>query len=133
MNRKPLIYVSHPSSGLEENTRDIEKCIRAMYAKDEIYNNYCIVSPVHCYGFMYNDNPELDYDYKGLSYCTDLLLHCDIMLVIGDWEKSTGCKEEVALAKEKNIPTLFVKDSDSLIKQLRSEKNGLVDLLNKVK
>lgn len=118
---KKLIYISHPSSGLEENTKDIEKVIRMLYSSEYMYNNFCFVSPVHCYGFMYNDNPELEYDYKGLSYCTDLLRHCDGMIVVGDWENSTGCKEEVKLADELNIPYVFVKTSDCISKIIDSD------------
>lgn len=117
---KRLVYISHPSSGLEENTKDIEKIVKELYKSDEAYDNCCFVSPVHCYGFMYNDTEY----YKGLSFCTDLLKHCDMMLVFGDWEQSTGCKAEIELAKELNIPYLILGDSSELTKHLNS---GLID------
>lgn len=123
---KKLLYLSHPSGGLEENTVDIEKVIRKLYKNDVIYDNFCIVSPVHCYGFMYNDNPDLEYDYKGLSYCTDLLQHCDIMVVVGNWKESTGCREEVKLCKDINIPIIYIDNSDKVDYCL---DNGLVNIL----
>ncbi|MBO5388618.1 MAG: DUF4406 domain-containing protein [Lachnospiraceae bacterium] len=116
---KKLVYISHPSSGLEENTKDIEKIIRTLYKDDELFDNFCFVSPVHCYGFMYH---ETEY-YKGLSFCTDLLEHCDMMLVFGDWENSTGCTEEVRLCKELNIPYLILGHSDELDKHIKFNLN----------
>ena len=110
IDRKILAYISHPSSGLLDNTLDTEVIIKLMYMNDDIYNKMCLVSPIHAYGFMYND---FEYN-KSLSLCTDLLLHCDIMLVFGDWENSTGCKEEVALCKKIGLPYIIVGKSDEL-------------------
>jgi hypothetical protein len=124
---KKLIYLSHPSSGLEENTLDIEKVVRKLYQNDEVFDNLCVVSPVHCYGFMYHDTEY----FKGLSFCTDLLLHCDLMLVVGDWEKSTGCKAEIDICNKENIPYIFIDSSDNVDEEL---KNGLVDkILSSIK
>lgn len=120
INRKPLVYLSHPSSGKLENTLDVEVIIKKMYMNDDIYDKLCIVSPIHCYGFMYH---ETEY-YKGLSFCTDLLMHCDIMLVFGNWRESTGCKEEIELCKKNNIPYIIVGESTELDDNI---KNGLLD------
>lgn len=129
--KKKLVYISHPSGGKQENTLDIEKCVRELYRNDDLYNNYCFVSPVHCYGFMYNDNPHLDYDFKGLSYCTDLLAFCDIMIVIGDWKKSVGCTEEVRLCKELKIPCIYFKNSDDLVNAIdKNLANRLLHLVD---
>lgn len=110
MNKKILCYLSHPSSGKAENTLDTENIIRELYNNDDIFERLCIVSPIHNYGFMYDD---VEY-YKGLSFCTDLLKHCDIMLVFGDWENSTGCKKEVELCKEEDIPYMIMGNSSEL-------------------
>jgi hypothetical protein len=112
MENKKLVYISHPSSGLESNTKKIEHIVRTLYSDDEMYNNYCFVSPVHCYGFMYKEY-ESNYN-KGLSFCTDLLKHCDIMLLCGDWESSRGCKVEKQLCEELNIPIVEVPDDKKL-------------------
>lgn len=110
MQRKELVYISHPSKGLPENTARIEKIIEALYKNDNFFNNYCIASPVHNFGFMYHTTEY----YRGLTYCTDLLYHCDIMLVFGDWKNSTGCTKEIEFCKENNIPYIIIDDTTEL-------------------
>lgn len=119
-NKKKLIYLSHPSGGLPENTEEIADMVRELYKNEDIYNNFCIVSPVHCYGFMYEDynSSEQDY-YKGLSLCTDLLLHCDGMLLTGNWELSRGCNVELDICKNYNIPYIEVKTLTELKEKLK--------------
>lgn len=117
-NKKELVYISHPSSGLEENTLDVEKIIRTLYGNNNLYDKYCFVSPIHCFGFMYHD---VEY-FKGLSFCTDLLKHCKIMLVFGDWTNSVGCKAEVELCRELDIPVIFIANSDKLINEIQDNK-----------
>lgn len=95
MNKK-LLYFSHPYGAKEENLIDIENCIRELYKNDSIFDKFIIVSPVHCFGFMYEDTEY----YRGLQYCTDLLYKCDSMIVVGDWTQSTGCKEEIRICNE---------------------------------
>lgn len=117
---KKLVYISHPSSGKLENTLDIEVIIKALYKSDAIYNNYCFVSPVHNYGFMYNDT---DYD-RGLTYCTDLLEHCEEIWVFGDYANSRGCKAEIKLAEKLGIPILYMGASfniDKTISEIESK------------
>jgi len=112
---KQLVYISHPSGGKIENTRDIENIIRKLYSDDELFSRYCFVSPVHCYGFMY---AEYEDEYiKGLTFCTDLLEHCDIMLLCGDWRNSRGCNAEYKLCQERGIPCIEVKNIDDIIKR----------------
>ena len=110
MEKKKLVYISHPSSGKLENTLDVENIIRKLLNNDEVYNKYCFVSPIHTYGFMYNDT---EYN-RGLSYCTDLLMHCDEMWVFGDWKNSKGCTEEVKLATKLNIPIIYLTKSERI-------------------
>lgn len=113
--KKKLVYISHPSSGLEENTLDVEYIVKQLYDNEELYNNYCFISPIHCFGFMYNTTEYT----KGLSFCTDLLKHCDIMLVFGDWTESVGCKAEVDMCNELGIPVLFMGKSNTLQSRIR--------------
>lgn len=116
--KKELIYISHPSSGLEENTLDVERIVRELYSDTDLYKEYCFVSPIHCFGFMYDD---FEY-FKGLSFCTDLLKHCKLMLVFGDWTNSVGCTKEVDLCNEVGIPVLFMGNSNELKSKI---DNGL--------
>ena len=126
INVKKLIYISHPSSGLEENTRDIEKIIRKLYAEDDIFNEYCFLSPVHNFGFMYHDTEY----YRGLTYCTDLLYFCDEIWVFGDWKSSRGCTIEVELASKLGIKTRFLGNSSELDKVIESKSYKLDYYIN---
>lgn len=112
---KKLVYISHPSSGLEENTKKLEDIISTLYSYEEIRDKYTFVSPVHTYGFMYH---TVDYE-TGLKFCTDLLEHCEEVWVFGNYEISTGCKREIALAKELGIKLrIFNVDSAEETKKL---------------
>ena len=71
--KKQLVYISHPYGGNSDNIKDIEKVIRHLYTDERLYNNYCFVSPVHAFGFMY----ETEEYYRGLQMCIDLLAGCD--------------------------------------------------------
>ena len=51
---KKMIYISHPSGGTIENYNDAQKCLDILLSSDKIYENYCVVSPIQCYGGMYN-------------------------------------------------------------------------------
>lgn len=115
--KKRMLYISHPSGGKEENTRDIEKVVKALCTNKDIVENFCIVSPVHNYGFMYE---ELSYE-DGLDLCLDLLEECDIALVVGDWRTSTGCKKEISFCEKNNKPYIMVDTSDTLIKEVNDK------------
>lgn len=91
-----LIYVSHPYGGKEENKQAVEDIIRKL-AVDNPQHTY--ISPIHCFGFMYND---VSYE-SGLDMCLNLLNKCDKMVVCGDWESSKGCTAEVLFAESNMI------------------------------
>lgn len=124
--KKKLLYISHPSKGLKENTLDVEKIISELYKSDMIYNNFCILSPIHNFGFMYSTTEY----WRGLSYCTDLLRYSHIMFLIGDWEESRGCREEVKICTEENIPYIYFPTSADLINSLNTNlKERLEEVL----
>lgn len=85
---KKLIYISHPYGGKEENKLKIEGIIKELSRQ---YPKYVFASPIHCFGFQYND---VDYD-TGLSWCLVLLDACDEMWVYGDHLNSKGCTAEI--------------------------------------
>ena len=98
---KRIVYISHPYGGKEENLKDIERIVKKLV---KTFPNYLFVSPVHAFGFEYDFVP-----YKaGLSQCLWLLTKCDEMWVFGDYQNSTGCKNEIEYCKEKNIPYLLI-------------------------
>lgn len=106
MNNKKLVYISHPSSGKQENTDRVTKILTGLCSDKDITDKYCFVSPIHNYGSMYN---MLNYE-TGLNLCLDLLAKCDIMLLCGDWESSRGCNIEYKFCQENNIQIIRVDD-----------------------
>lgn len=92
-----LIYISHPYGGKKNNKNSIEKIVNELSIKNP-ENTY--VSPIHCFGFMYD---SVSYEH-GLEMCLSLLSKCDKMLVFGDWKNSRGCTAEVLFAETYMIP-----------------------------
>ena len=126
MKSKQLVYISHPYGGNPENAKDIEKVIRHLYADERLYNNYCFVSPVHAFGFMY----ETEEYYRGLQMCIDLLAGCDQMLLIGEWETSKGCTGEKAYCDNNNIPYTMIRTSEELT---HTSYDKILEILNSKK
>ena len=85
---KKVIYVSHPYGGKEENKAAIENIIKE-FVKE--YPYYTFVSPIHCFGFMYDKLPY----QQGLDMCINLLEKCDEMWLCGDFLDSRGCRAEI--------------------------------------
>ena len=91
------IYLSHPYGGGLDNWVRINELLTELAIGDPD-NTY--ISPVHCFGGLYNAVPYL----RGMEMCLDLLSVCDRMVVYGDWRDSVGCRAEVAYCKEHDIP-----------------------------
>jgi len=87
-----MIYVSHPYSGDVKNKHKVERIIRKLVIDEP---NEIFISPVHAFGFMYND---VDYD-KGMDMCLALLSKCHKMYVFGSWTQSKGCQREILFAE----------------------------------
>lgn len=121
---KKLVYISHPFGNNMKNVEDIESIIHKLYSSELLYKNYCFVSPVHAFGFMYNTVKSYDI---GLSYCTDLLEHCNIMLMFDDWESSRGCKGEKGMCDKLKIPYIIFKDSSCLDKLTEEDLYGMIE------
>lgn len=83
------IYVSHPFSGKPENKAEVERIVTDLTKK---YPEHIFYSPIHAFGFMYN---SVSYD-RGMELCLDLLSLCDELWVFGDYDKSRGCRREIA-------------------------------------
>ena len=84
-----MIYCAHEYGGNPENKRNAEIIIKAMQKQDTAN---CYVSPIHCFGFLYDD---LSYD-AGMELCYDLLTVCDKLMVLSG--PSEGVLREVRLA-----------------------------------
>lgn len=82
------IYISHPYGGQPENKHRVEEVIKRISKR---YPEITFISPIHCFGFMYDD---VDYQ-TGLNWCLELLNACDEMWVFGNYLDSKGCKAEI--------------------------------------
>lgn len=96
MNRK-LIYVGGKYGGDENNKILIEKAIRHLRKK---IPNAVFISPVHCFGYLYEDTDYLE----GLHYCLSLLDKCDECILLSNWEDSNGARSEYGFCKAADIP-----------------------------
>lgn len=92
-----LIYISHPSKGLPENTAEVEAIVNRLL-DDGSPDTY--ISPIHCFGYLYHN---IDATF-GLDMCLELLDKCDEMLVFGDWQHSFSCQKEMSYCEKNNIP-----------------------------
>lgn len=92
--KEKIIYVAAPYGGDENNKKKIEHTIRALVG---VYPQYCFISPIHAFGFLYND---VDYN-EGMQYCLTLLDMCDEIWIFGD---SKGTRIEREYAKRYKIP-----------------------------
>ncbi len=103
-----IIYVSHPYGGNEENKNNIEKVVISMRKR---FPKYTFVSPVHCFGYLYNDT---NYE-EGLDMCLKLMDICDEVWVFGDYKESKGCVAEIETAKNKDMPVkIYVEGGECL-------------------
>lgn len=91
-----LIYCSHKYGGKPENAREAEKIIKSL---QKTFLEETFVSPIHAFGFMYN---ELSYD-DGMKLCLDLLDKCDVLLVMSDMSEGVRREIDYAVSHKKHI------------------------------
>lgn len=92
-----IVYISHPSGGLPENTEIIGKIINRLIKE---FPNFLFISPVHCFSYAYD---AVNY-ITGIEMCLWLLDQCTEMWVFGDYEKSKGCNMEIGFCLARDIP-----------------------------
>lgn len=92
------VYIAHRYENKEENKLNVEHIMMDLLKFNS--RDYAYVSPIHNYGFLYN---EMDY-MEGIKVCLNLLSTCDILLLCGDdWNKSKGVGYEIDFARKNNI------------------------------
>lgn len=123
MEKKKLIYLSHPFGNEKSNYDEITSIMVHLYNNDKFFEQFCIISPVHAYGVMYE---EMEYD-RGLQVCMDIMDYVHIVLIIGDWQSSKGCVGEHKMAVEKNIPYVIIEDVKDV---LDVDPERIVEILN---
>lgn len=100
------VYVSHKYGGDKNNLKEVEEIIRTQQKK---HPNYMFISPIHMFGFLYNDMSYED----GLELCLYQLAKCDEIWVTGEkWYDSTGVIKEIEYANAHKIDVLFVKNAE---------------------
>ncbi|MBR3723061.1 MAG: DUF4406 domain-containing protein [Selenomonadaceae bacterium] len=96
-----MMYISHPFTGNEkENAAGAKRVKKALQLA---YPNICFVNPLDEFG----DNDKLDY-CAALSLAMELLSRCDGVIFCRNWEKSTGCKAEMAYAKKAGMEIKYL-------------------------
>ena len=104
--KEKIVYVSHPYGGLKENEEKVASLIQSLMKK---FPNFLFISPIHAFSFAYHEVKTYE---EGISYCLWLLDKCDEMWVLGNWEKSKGCKVEVEFCNKQNIPYYIIEDDE---------------------
>lgn len=98
-----MMYISHPFTGNEkENAAGAKRVKKALQLA---YPNICFINPLDEFG----DNDKLDY-CAVLSLAMELLSRCDGVIFCRNWEKSTGCKAEMAYAKKAGMEIKYLSD-----------------------
>lgn len=98
-----MVYISHPYTGNEEENKADADRIKEELQYDNPEENY--ISPLGMFG-------EPDKTVGGyctsLARCLELLSRCDEVVFCEGWEKSTGCRAELAFALQHGIATDFL-------------------------
>lgn len=111
MDKRKLVYIAHPSSGLEDNHKKVEEIINIISKTTAAITP---ISPVLSFGCLYD---SMSYD-EGMNYCYSLLERCDEMWMTYEennkWEDSKGCNREIGYCKAKDIPIRYMKFDEKL-------------------
>lgn len=109
------VFVSQPMSGRSEKAilkerMDVVAEIFNDYGRDEveILNSY--FSDDHRVDFedMFKDS-IVTFDLYWLSQALEIMAEADMVVMVGDWKKSKGCKIERMCAREYGIPIIYMK------------------------
>jgi hypothetical protein len=106
-SEKRRVYVSGKYGGKQENKDIIEQKIKELIAYDKRMGieNVVYISPVHCFGFLYD---EVSYE-KGIEMCLELLKTCDEIIFLDSWQDSRGANIEYGFAEAMKIPMYYAK------------------------
>lgn len=103
------LYLCHQYGGLESNKKWLEQTIIDLfkkYNKEIKENNIVFMSPIHCFGYLYE---ALDYD-DGMDLCISLLENCDYMLTFGARSFSKGCMIEKEFCRINDIMVFDIEE-----------------------
>lgn len=132
---KKLVYVAHPYGGKEKNYVYVQDLISTLYTNEHLLvsantektktvlhrlwhttihpldlSGSVFISPIQQLGFMYDDT---SYE-TGFRRCLDLLDHCDVLLLDGNWTESKGCLAEYTYALGKGMDIIYLRTTDAI-------------------
>ncbi len=99
MIKDKLVYICHEYGGDKENAKKVARLIRKLI---KTFPNICFLSPIHSFGFFYQD---LEYE-DGMEHCLTLLDMCDECWTFGTKSMSRGCMIEKDYCKRYKIPII---------------------------
>lgn len=101
------VYIAHPLRGerldIAEVERNISRVTELCRHAAEAHPDVLILSPIHAFDFISPLGPQ---DWV-MRQCLALLDVADELWVFGDWERSEGCRMEVAHARGTGKLILF--------------------------
>jgi hypothetical protein len=104
-------YISHPlRGGMSRECYDVSAIVRNKEKADTIcrsvvrdFPDVLPLSPINAFSFF----SVFDEDDLAIKACLRLLELADELWVFGDWERSEGCRKEIAKAEELCIPIIY--------------------------
>ena len=94
------MYISHDFCGDNKNKRRIKDIVKVL---TQIYPDKVFISPIHAFGFLYEDLYKNTEYQQLLDMCLKLLNACDYMIVCDDYKNSISIKTEIDFCASHNI------------------------------
>lgn len=95
------MYISHDFCGDNKNKQRIKDIVKVL---TQIYPDKIFISPIHAFGFLYEDLYENVEQQQLLNMCLKLLSVCDNMIVCDNYEDSINVQSEIDFCINHNIP-----------------------------
>lgn len=108
-----LIYLACPYSGTKDEI-DHRVALLMHFDAQLMQRNIFTVSPVYKHLMrLHNEKIPGDWAYWG-SYSEAVLTKCAMMIVLcmPGWKESPGVKGEIKIARERNIPVMYLTSFD---------------------
>ena len=100
-NRKPIVYISGPITDMPElnypEFKHAEEKINALGLDTLVPHDF--FQDIDTGGFIHNDY---------MRVCIAEMMKADLVVTLKDWELSKGCKMEVNIAREIEIPVIHI-------------------------
>lgn len=104
-----MVYIAHPLTSFGNpglNYQRVTKICQEIVVK---YPHIVPISPIHAFKFF----PWEGSQERVMECCIKLLLSCEELWLFGQWESSSGCREEIKAAHKACMPILVKEASQS--------------------